>query len=81
LAGGWARSEGTEAGEVDRGGEQGEVGGDLCGAANAGAARTNPTAAAASRRTLEIRIITTLFAVWAPERPLPATVRRLGIKG
>jgi hypothetical protein len=38
LAGGSAQSERTEACQVDRGGEEGEVGGDLRGAADAGAA-------------------------------------------
>ena len=48
LAGGSAQSERTEAGQVDRGGQQGEVGGDLGGAAHSGAA---PAVAAAHQVT------------------------------
>ncbi len=48
LAGSSAQSERTEAGQVDRGGEQGEVGGDLGGAAHSGAA---PAVAAAHQVT------------------------------
>jgi hypothetical protein len=48
LAGGSVQSERTEAGQVDRGGQQGEVGGDFADAAHSGA---TPTVAAAHQVT------------------------------